>query len=65
MIWIHTRRALGASLAALMLGGLLSAPIAAHAQDGKGKKGKIIVEKPIITQDPPPAPAPPPKKDKK
>lgn len=58
MIWTKTRRALSASLAAVMLGGLLAAPVTAHAEDGKAKKkgdsGTIIVGPPIITNDPPP-----------
>ena len=62
MIWTKTRRALSASLAVALLGGVLAAPVTAHADD-KSKKGKIIVGDPIITNDPPPAP-PPKKKDK-
>lgn len=59
MNWMKTRRALSAVLATLTLGGLLAAPITAHAQDGKGKNkkgdsGQIIVGAPIITNDPPP-----------
>jgi len=63
MIWMKARRAVALSLSALTLGGLLAAPITAHAED----KGKIIIGPPIIIDDPQkPAPPPkPPKKEKK